>query len=225
MCNIKLCTALHLPHNQAEFRCDRQHVHVLYRHCFLQGYTLKDFSLLFWQDCPITEQQIEAIFFKSSGFSNASIHMRVLVSNKSLLFHPALILLHLCLMTGSAGSSRQTRLLKIISICTIDLKDNLLGFFIQIWSCTCSIQFTVIPRHKGTQTGLAVLPRNEAILMYHNDTSYPSCGNIKLPMCGNIKHCKGVRAWPGQPILQLLLARKLKQLISFVMLSCGRMAA
>lgn len=43
----------------------------------------------------------------------------------------------------------------------------------------CSIQFTVIPWHKGAQTGLAVLPRNEEILVYHNDTpdSYPSASS------------------------------------------------
>lgn len=35
-------------------------------------------------------------------------------------------------VTGSAGSARQTGLLKIISICTIDLKDDLLFFFLDL---------------------------------------------------------------------------------------------
>lgn len=101
-------------------------------------------------------------------------------------------------VTGSAGSSRQTGLLKIISICTIDLKDNLLVCFffsdLKLYLLHSAHSDTEAQR---AQTGLAVLPRNEAILVYHNDTpdSYPSCGNIKVPKCENIKHCKGVRAW------------------------------
>lgn len=115
-------------------------------------------------------------------------------------------------VTGSAGSARQTRLLTIISICTIDLKDNLLPFFFFFLDLK-----PYVPHSIHTDTAAQ---RDKNWISYISLELKQSLGGLKmirltlthqiLPTCGYMEYCKDVRLWPRQLTVQLPLARKLK---------------